>query len=120
MYQGNTPSTGDTLTFTAGTLEALTCTPSLCRPEATIDWYIGNNFKQSSTGTTYSLNASNADHNEPIYCIGYNDVTSASERPVSNKPVLYVRGKNHFYSITYSPNIVNADHNEQIYLYRIQ
>ena len=94
-YQGNTPSTGDTLTFTAGTLEPLTCTPSFCRPEATIDWYIGNNSKQSSTGTTYSLNASNADHNEPIYCKGYNNVTSDTERPLSKKPVLYVRGKNH-------------------------
>ena len=95
-YQGNTPSTGDTLTFTAGTPEPLTCTPSFSRPEATIDWYIGNNSKQISTSTTYRLNTVNTDHNEPIYCIGYNDVTLASERPVSNKPVLYVRGKNHF------------------------
>ena len=46
--------------------------------------------------TTYSLNAVNADHNETVYCIGYNYVTAASERPVSYKPVLYVRGKNHF------------------------
>ena len=95
-YGKNTPSTGDTLNFTAGKSEPLTCTPSFCRPEATIDWYIGNNFKQSSASTTYSLNAVNADHNKPIYCKGYNNVTSASEIPVSYKPVLYVRGKNHF------------------------
>ena len=96
MYQGITPSAGGILTFTAGTPKPLTCTPSFCRPEATIEWYIGNNFKQSSTYTTYSLNALNTDHNEPIYCIGYNDVTSDTERPVSNKPVLYVRGRTNF------------------------
>ena len=38
--------------------------------------------------TTYSLNAVNADHNETVYCIGYNYVTAASERPVSYKPVI--------------------------------
>ena len=96
MDQSVTPSTGQILTFTAGTPKPLTCSSSFSRPEATIDWYIGNNRKQSSTNTTYSLNAVNADHNETVYCIGYNYVTAASERPVSYKPVLYVRGKNHF------------------------
>ena len=96
MYQSNTPSTGDILTFTAGTPKLLTCTTNFCRPEATIDWTIGNKTKQSSSSTTYSLNAVNADHNKPIYCKGYNNVTLDTERPVSNKPVLYVRGKNHF------------------------
>ena len=99
MYQGITPPAGDILTFTAGTPKPLTCTPSFCRPEATIDWYIGNKTKQSSSSTTFSLNAVNADHNKPIYCIGYNDVTSDTESPVSNKPVLFVRGKNHFLTV---------------------
>ena len=45
--------------------------------------------------TTYSLNAVNADHNEPIYCMGYNYVTSVSERSMSSV-ICYVRNKNLF------------------------
>ena len=45
--------------------------------------------------TTYSTNAVTADHNEPIYCIGYNHVTSKAERNMS-KILIYVRGKNNF------------------------
>ena len=95
-FQGSTPSTGETLTVTAGEAVPLTCTPSYSRPEATIDWYIGITRKKSSTSITYSLNALNYDHNEPIYCIGYTNATPEAERVLSNQPVLYVRGKSNF------------------------
>ena len=95
-FQGSTPSTGETLTVTAGEAVPLTCTPSYSRPEATIDWYIGLTRKKSSTSTTYSLNALDYDHNEPIYCIGYTNATPEAERDLSDKPVLYVRGKSKF------------------------
>ena len=45
--------------------------------------------------TTYSTNAVTSDHNEPIYCIGYNNVTSKAERVVS-KILICVRGNNNF------------------------
>ena len=97
-YQGNIPSTGDTVTVTAGRAAKFTCTTSFSRPQATIDWYIKVDhnihaaLKQSSTSPTYHLMATDADHNKRIYCKTYNNVAVA-QGIVSEKPMLYVQGR---------------------------
>ena len=95
-YQGNTPSTVDTVTVTAGRAAAFTCITSTSRPQATIDWYIQGSHstlrKQRSTSSTYDLNATDADHSKRIYCKAYNIQTEA-QGVLSEKPMLYVQGK---------------------------
>ena len=94
-YQGNTPSTGDTVPVTAGRAVTFTCIPSTSRPQATIDWYIQDIYgtiKVRSGSSTYVLTATDADHNKKIYCKAYNKVTEA-QGILSEKPILYVQGK---------------------------
>ena len=95
-YQGNTPSTGDIVTVTAGRAATFTCIPSTSRPQATIDWYIQDihgTTKVKSGSATYDLTATDVDHNKRIYCKAYNNVIGAQEI-LSEKPFLYVQGKN--------------------------
>ena len=94
-YQGNTPSTGDTVAVTAGRAATFACITSTSRPQATIDWYIQDThgtIKLSSGSSTYDLTATDADHNRWIYCKAYNNIIGAQEI-LSEKPMLYVRGK---------------------------
>ena len=94
-YQGNTPSTGDTVTVTAEKAATFTCIPSTSRPQATIDWYIQDihgTIKVSSDSSTYDLTATDADHNKKIYCNAYNNITE-DQGILSEKPILYVQGK---------------------------
>ena len=87
--------TGERLDVTAGIKETLTCEPGHSRPDPTIDWYIRDdtNRKQSSTNTTFGLDASNGDHDKVIYCKAYN-LQEESTVIQSTKPKLYVRGRN--------------------------
>ena len=98
-YPGNTPSTGDTVTVTAGRAARFTCTTSFSRPVATIDWYIegDNTPKQRSTSPTYDLNATDADHNRRIYCKAYINIQTEAQGILSQTPKLYVQGKKNWY-----------------------
>ena len=83
---------GKTLNVTAGIPVDLKCTPGHSRPLPTIDWYISGSLQQSSaTIYSYTLNASDADHNGTIYCKAYNDFSKSTVE--SGKPILYVFGK---------------------------
>ena len=66
--------------------------PSTSRPPPTVIWYIGSTVKQkSSTSTSYTVRASETDHDRIFYCKAYNRPWN---QPVeSTKPKLYVRGK---------------------------
>ena len=65
--------------------------PSTSRPPPTITWYIGTDVQQNSTSTSYSVTATETDHDKIIYCKAYNRPWN---QPVeSAKPKLYVRGK---------------------------
>ena len=94
-YQGNTPSTGDTVTVTAGSVATFICMTSFSRPQSKIDWYIDGDDtpKQSSTSSTFDLTATEANHNRRIYCKAYNDIQTEPHGVLSEKPMLYVQGK---------------------------
>ena len=66
-------------------------TPSNSRPDPTVIWYIGLVKKQQSTSTSFSVTASETDHNKTIYCKAYN-LQPESQAVESSKPKLYVRG----------------------------
>ena len=65
--------------------------PSNSRPAPTVTWYIGTTVKQNLTGTTYTVTASETDHDKEIYCKAYN--RPWNQPVVSLKPKLLVRGK---------------------------
>ena len=101
-YQGNTPSTVETVTVTAGRAATFTCNTSTSRPQATIDWYIQGSYstlKQRSTSPIYDLNATDADHNKSIYCKAYtgNNIQSEAQGILSESPKLNVQGKKNWY-----------------------
>ena len=65
--------------------------PSTSRPSPTVIWYIGSTDRQNSTSTSYSITASETDHDKIFYCKAYNQPWN---QPVeSAKPKLFVRGK---------------------------
>ena len=65
--------------------------PSTSRPPPTVIWYIGSTVQKNSTSNTYTVTASESDHDKIIYCKAYN---RPSNQPVeSAKPKLLVRGK---------------------------
>ena len=67
--------------------------PSTSRPPPTVIWYIGTDVKQrSTTSTTYTVTASETDHNKIFYCKAYN-LQPERHAVESTKPMLYVRGK---------------------------
>ena len=66
--------------------------PSNSRPAPTVIWYIGTTVKQNSTSTTYTVTASETDHDKEIYCKAYN-LQSEDQAVESQKPKLLVRGK---------------------------
>ena len=67
--------------------------PSTSRPPPTVIWYIGSTVKQqSTTSTSYTVTASETDHDQRIYCKAYN-LQPESQAVESSKPKLYVRGK---------------------------
>ena len=66
--------------------------PSTSRPPPTVIWYIGADVKQTSTSTSYTVTASEADHDKIFYCKAYNQQPE-SQAVESAKPKLYVRGK---------------------------
>ena len=66
--------------------------PSTSRPSPTVIWYMGTDVKQrSTTSTSYTVTASEADHDKEIYCKAYN-LQPESQAVESQKPKLYVRG----------------------------
>ena len=66
--------------------------PSTSWPTPTVIWYIGTDVKQrSTTSTSYSVTASEADYDKRIYCKAYN-LQPESQAVESQKPKLYVRG----------------------------
>ena len=66
--------------------------PSTSRPDPTVIWYIGTDVKQqSTTSTSYTVTATETDHDKRIYCKAYN-LQQESQAVVSAKPKLYVRG----------------------------
>ena len=65
--------------------------PSTSRPPPTVIWYIGTDVKQQSTSTTYTVTASETDHDKIFYCKAYNRPWNQAVE--SAKPKLYVRGK---------------------------
>ena len=65
--------------------------PSTSRPDPTVIWYIGSTVKQNSTNTSYTVTASETDHDKIIYCKAYN--RPWNQPVVSLKPKLLVRGK---------------------------
>ena len=66
--------------------------PSTSRPPPTVIWYIGSTVKQQSTSTSYTVTASETDHDNIIYCKAYN-LQPESQVVESTRPKLYVRGK---------------------------
>ena len=67
--------------------------PSTSRPPPTFIWYIGTDVKQrSTTSTSYTVTASETDHDQRIYCKAYN-LQLENQAVESSKPKLYVRGK---------------------------
>ena len=92
---GNTINTGSRVEVDIGvpTIPPFGCNiiPSTSRPPPTVIWYIGSTVKQNSTSTSYTVRASEADHDRIFYCKAYNRPWN---QPVeSTKPKLYVRGK---------------------------
>ena len=89
---GNTINT-DTVEVDKGVSTPLGCKilPSTSRPPPTVIWYIGSENKQQSPSTSYSVTASESDHNKEIYCKAYN-LQPEHQAVVSSKPKLYVRG----------------------------
>ena len=66
--------------------------PSTSRPPPTVIWYIGTTVKQqSTTSTSYTVTASETDHDKIIYCKAYNRPWNQAVE--SAKPKLLVRGK---------------------------
>ena len=65
--------------------------PSTSRPPPTVIWYIGTNVKQTSTSISYTVTATETDHDKIIYCKAYNRPWNQAVE--SAKPKLYVRGK---------------------------
>ena len=65
--------------------------PSISRPPPTVIWYIGLTVRQNSTSTSYTVTASEADHDQIIYCKAYN-LQPENQAVESVKPKLYVRG----------------------------
>ena len=66
--------------------------PSTSRPPPTVIWYIGTDVKQqSTTSTSYTVTATETDHDNIIYCKAYNRPWNQAVE--SAKPKLYVRGK---------------------------
>ena len=65
--------------------------PSTSRPDPIVTWYIGTDVKQNSTSNTYTVTASETDHDQRIYCKAYN-LQPESQAVLSVKPKLYVRG----------------------------
>ena len=65
--------------------------PSTSRPVPTVIWYIGTDVQQNSTSNTYTVTASETDHDQRIYCKAYN-LQPESQAVESSKPKLYVRG----------------------------
>ena len=65
--------------------------PSTSRPPPTVIWYIGSTVQQNSTNTSYTVTATETDHDKIIYCKAYN-LQPESQAVESVKPKLYVRG----------------------------
>ena len=65
--------------------------PSTSRPPPIVIWYIGSTVQQQSTSTSYTVTASETDHDQIIYCKAYN-LQPESQAVESSKPKLYVRG----------------------------
>ena len=65
--------------------------PSTSRPPPTVIWYIGSAVIQNSTSTSFTVLASESDHNKEIYCKAYN-LQSEDQAVESQKPKLYVKG----------------------------
>ena len=90
---GNTINT-DNVEVNIGVATKFGCNiiPSTSWPPPTIIWYIGSEKKQkSATSTSYTVIASEADHNKENYCKAYN-LQPESQAVESSKPKLYVRG----------------------------
>ena len=80
---------GTTVIVTNGLSKTLTCVPSLCRPAATVTWYIGGVQKASSnTSYEFTFTPTENDHNKSIYCTALNLQTTVT----SKKAVLDVTG----------------------------
>ena len=65
--------------------------PSTSRPPPTVIWYIGSNIK-ASTSTSYTVIASETDHDKIIYCKAFN-LQPESQAVESARLKLLVRGK---------------------------
>ena len=65
--------------------------PSTSRPPPTVIWYIGTDVKQTSTSISYTVTATETDHDKIIYCKAYNRPWNQAVK--SANPKLYVRGK---------------------------
>ena len=65
--------------------------PSTSRPSPTVTWYIGSTVIQNSTSTSYTVTATESDHNKEIYCKAYN-LQPEDQAVESGRPKLYVRG----------------------------
>ena len=89
---GNTINT-DNVEVNIGIPTTLGCKiiPSTSRPSPTVIWYMGTDAQQNSTSTSYTVTATESDHDKIIYCKAYNRPWN---QPVeSAKPKLFVRGK---------------------------
>ena len=75
------------------TLPPFSCNiiPSTSRPPPTVIWYIGSTVRQNSTSTSYTVTASETEHDQRIYCKAYN-LQPEGQAVESGKPKLYVRG----------------------------
>ena len=65
--------------------------PITSRPSPTVTWYIGSTVIQNSTSTSYTVTATESDHNKEIYCKAYN-LQPEDQAVESGRPKLFVRG----------------------------
>ena len=89
---GNTINT-DNVEVNIGIPTTFRCNiiPSTSQPPPTVIWSIGSIVRQTSTSTSYTVTASEADHDQIIYCKA-NNLQPRNQAVESSKPKLYVRG----------------------------
>ena len=93
IYDEERPlKSGEVVSVNEYETKTLRCVPGYSHPLPTIQWFIGNETASSSTGAFFKFNATNAFHEEWIYCIADN-IPDTKDDAISDKVTFYVKGK---------------------------